>query len=134
MWDTLSKFWNMGIQSFLIFGDNCRIFLKDMGYFLKKLMGYGILGPPPPFQGLIDGQVSSQWNKITFHSATKSLRRNECSNPETVLSTTCERQGVLWHDGWINMRNIMRKPAFCIYENKGADQLRGNHAKFQAST
>ena len=38
----------MGIQSFLIFGDNCRIFLKDMGYFLKKLMGYGILEPPLP--------------------------------------------------------------------------------------
>ena len=46
MWDTLINFWNMGIQSFLIFGDNCRIFFKDMGYFLKKLMGYGILGPP----------------------------------------------------------------------------------------
>ena len=38
----------MGIQSFLIFGDNCRFFFKDMGYFLKKLMGYGILGPPLP--------------------------------------------------------------------------------------
>ena len=48
MRDTLINFWNMGIQSFLIFGDNCRIFLKDMGYFLKKLMGYGILGPPLP--------------------------------------------------------------------------------------
>ena len=40
----------MGIQSVLIFGDNFP-FLKDMGYFLKKIMGYGILGPP--FQGLI---------------------------------------------------------------------------------
>ena len=48
MWDTLIKFWNMGIQSFLIFGDNCRFFLKDMGYFLKKLMVYGILEPPLP--------------------------------------------------------------------------------------
>ena len=46
MWDTLINFWNMGIQSFLKFGDNCQIFLKDMGYFLKKLMGYGILEPP----------------------------------------------------------------------------------------
>ena len=45
IWDTLINFWNMGIQSFLIFGDNCQIFFKDMGYFLKKLMGYGILGP-----------------------------------------------------------------------------------------
>ena len=45
----------MGIQSFLIFGDNCRIFFKDMGYFLKKIMGYGILGPP--FQGLIITQL-----------------------------------------------------------------------------
>ena len=52
MWDTLINFWNMGIQSFLIFSDNCRIILKDMEYFLTKLMGYGILGPPPPFQGL----------------------------------------------------------------------------------
>ena len=51
MWDTLINFWNMGIQSFLIFGDNCRMFLKDMGYFLKKLMGYGRL--KPPFQGLM---------------------------------------------------------------------------------
>ena len=41
MRDTLIKFWDMGIQSFLIFGDNCRIFFKDMGYFLKKLMGNG---------------------------------------------------------------------------------------------
>ena len=48
MWDTLINFWNIGIHSSLIFGDNCRIFLKDMGYFLKKLMGYGILGPPLP--------------------------------------------------------------------------------------
>ena len=48
MRDTLIKFWDMGIQSFLIFGDNCRIYFKDMGYFLKKLMGYGILGPPLP--------------------------------------------------------------------------------------
>ena len=47
MRDTLIKFWDMGIQSFLIFGDNCRIFFKDMGYFLTKLMAYGILGPPP---------------------------------------------------------------------------------------
>ena len=56
MRDTLIKFWDMGIQSFLIFGDNCRFFFKDMGYFLKKLMGYGILGPP--FQGLSDGNVT----------------------------------------------------------------------------
>ena len=48
MWDTLINFWNMGIQMFLIFGDNYPIFFKDMGYFLKKLMGYGILGPPLP--------------------------------------------------------------------------------------
>ena len=48
MRDTFIKFWDMGIQSFLIFGDNCRNFFKDMGYFLKKLMGYGILGPPLP--------------------------------------------------------------------------------------
>ena len=48
MWDTLIKFWDMGIQSLLIFGDICRFFFKDMGYFLKKLMGYGILGPPLP--------------------------------------------------------------------------------------
>ena len=48
MWDTLINFWNIGIHSSLIFGDNCRIVLKDMGYFLKKLMGYGILGPPLP--------------------------------------------------------------------------------------
>ena len=25
------------------------------------------------------------------------------------------------------MSGAMRKPAFCILENKGADQLRGNH-------
>ena len=25
------------------------------------------------------------------------------------------------------MSHVMRKPAFCICENKGADQLRGNH-------
>ena len=52
MWDTLINFLDMGIHNFLIFGDNCRIFFKDMGYFLKKIMGYGILGPP--FQGLIN--------------------------------------------------------------------------------
>ena len=31
---------------------------------------------------------------------------------------------------WIlnmNMSRVVRKPAFCIYENKDADQLRGNH-------
>ena len=26
------------------------------------------------------------------------------------------------------MSHVMRKPAFCIYENKGADQLRGKHS------
>ena len=41
----------MGIQSFLIFGDICQNNLKDTGYFVKNLMRYGILGPPP-FQGL----------------------------------------------------------------------------------
>ena len=25
------------------------------------------------------------------------------------------------------MSHVMRKPAFCLCENKGADQLRGNH-------
>ena len=36
---------NTGIQSFLIFGDICIFFLKDMGYLKKKklIMGYGIL-------------------------------------------------------------------------------------------
>ena len=58
MWDTLINFWNMGIQSFLIFGDNCRIFLKDMGYFLKKLMGYGILEPPPSRASTMAQRVS----------------------------------------------------------------------------
>ena len=37
----------MGIQSFLIFGDICQQKLKDTGYFVKNIMGYGILGPPP---------------------------------------------------------------------------------------
>ena len=63
MWDTLINFLDMGIQSFLIFGDNCRIFLKDMGYFLKKLMGYGILGPP--FQGLIHCSLHIHLQAIT---------------------------------------------------------------------
>ena len=27
---------------------------------------------------------------------------------------------------WFGMSRVMRKPAFCICENKGADQLRGN--------
>ena len=27
--------------------------------------------------------------------------------------------------------HIMRKPAFCIYENKDADQLHGNHVADQ---
>ena len=26
-----------------------------------------------------------------------------------------------------NMSRVMRKPAFCLCENKDADQLRGNH-------
>ena len=30
-----------------------------------------------------------------------------------------------------NMSRIMRKPAFCICENEGADQLHGNHAADQ---
>ena len=47
MWDTLINFWNMGIQSFLIFGDNCRIFFKDMGYFWKKINGIWDTGTPP---------------------------------------------------------------------------------------
>ena len=29
----------------------------------------------------------------------------------------------------VNMSLVMRKPAFCICENKDADQLRGNRAK-----
>ena len=27
----------------------------------------------------------------------------------------------------VNISNILRKPAFCIGENKDTDQLRGNH-------
>ena len=50
---------DMGIQSFLIFGDICqKKKMKDTGYFVKKLMGYGILGPPP-FQGLISVQLAN---------------------------------------------------------------------------
>ena len=30
------------------------------------------------------------------------------------------------------LSHVMRKPAFCICENKGADQLHGNHAADQA--
>ena len=57
MWDTLINFWNMGIQSFLIFGDNCRIFFEGYGIFFEKINGIWDTGtpppPPPPFQGLI---------------------------------------------------------------------------------
>ena len=28
--------------------------------------------------------------------------------------------------GWADMSRIVRKPDFCLGENKGADQLRGN--------
>ena len=31
------------------------------------------------------------------------------------------------HNGWY-MSWVLIKPAFCIYKNKGADQLRGNPA------
>ena len=36
----------MGIQSFLIFGDNCRFFFMDMGYFLKNEWDMGYWDPP----------------------------------------------------------------------------------------
>ena len=71
----------MGIQSFLIFGDNYQIILKDMGYFLKKLMGYGILGPPPPFQGLIYDHPD-----VTSAVYSGLQARNQI---EIVLATTC---------------------------------------------
>ena len=32
---------------------------------------------------------------------------------------------------YFDLSHIMRKPAFCIRENKGADQLRGNQAADQ---
>ena len=86
MRDTLIKFWDMGIQSFLIFGDNCRIFFKDMGYFLKKLMGYGILGPPPPLPGpqffAVNSKPHSLWDhtiRLTFAYTLK--KKWLCYNP-----------------------------------------------------
>ena len=30
--------------------------------------------------------------------------------------------------GCLNISHVMRKPAFCLCENKGADQHRGDHA------
>ena len=43
-------------------------------------------------------------------------------NPATTR-TMCESH--------YDMSRIMRKPAFCICENKGADELHGNHAADQ---
>ena len=57
MWDTLINFGNMGIQSVLIFGDNCRIFFKDMGYFLKKINGIWDTGTPSSRASLISAFV-----------------------------------------------------------------------------
>ena len=41
MWDTLINFWNMGIQSFLIFGDNsslqCYSVLSAIAQVLRKM-------------------------------------------------------------------------------------------------
>ena len=62
MWDTLIIFWNMGIQSFLIFGDNCRIFFKAMGYFFKKINGIWDTGTPPSRASL----VYETCNKLFF--------------------------------------------------------------------
>ena len=37
-----------------------------------------------------------------------------------------------WVPMWVhNMSSVIRKPAFCIYENKGADQLCGKSAADQ---
>ena len=33
---------------------------------------------------------------------------------------------LFWHTCWNHMSLVMRKPTFCICENKDADQLRGN--------
>ena len=84
MWDTLIKFCDMGIQSFLIFGDNCRIFLKDMGYFWKKIMGYGILGPPPP-------RLKNTWLGKKYHG-NSDLCQNSSKTTEWCASalTTLE--------------------------------------------
>ena len=40
---------------------------------------------------------------------------------ETSMLSHVRRSSFLYH-----MSRIVRKPAFCICENKGADQLRGN--------
>ena len=41
------------------------------------------------------------------------------------------RQKECWYMTQNFMSRVMRKPAFCIYENKGADQLRYNRAADQ---
>ena len=43
-----------------------------------------------------------------------------------TLKTGFSRHGSYAECNWSNMSRVMRKPAFCICENKDADQLRGN--------
>ena len=58
------------------------------------------------------------------------LKSNEVSSYISIVKI-CKKECVELLTPLVYMSHVMRKPDFCIWENKGADQLRGNHAANQ---
>ena len=82
---------NIGLQCFLKFGDICHIYFRDMGYFSKLLTGYGILGPPPPFQSL-NTRSADTLIKLRLHDCVKynyvdQFEKNKCKNNDKGICT-----------------------------------------------
>ena len=72
---------------------------------------------------------SAQLNEQKRESTSSTGQRQ----PE-VLTAGREQEGMLFVEGSVaHMSLVVRKPAFCICENKDADQLRSN-GKYDPST
>ena len=64
-------------------------------------------------------KVSAQ---VRHKVSCSAIRPLQIETRDIILSKKREKKPLMW----LHMSRIVRKPAFCICENKNADQLRGN--------
>ena len=106
------KLWFTGIYIFLIFAQNI-----PCGYTLE-----------PPHCRLIEAVLTCihiiyvlSKNKKKYHNFSSEEHHFYRSEKSQYIAWACYRNAVYYR-----MSLVLRKPAFCICENKDADQLHGN--------
>ena len=79
-------------------------------------------------------QVTERTRFMTDRQTDGQTDRQTDARGKTICLPTLKGGDITLCDAWktavpaalIYMSGVVRKPAFCIWENKGADQLRGN--------